>query len=103
MFCRMSRVAGSTEIGPRGLLAVFQLDRNLIASSPVNLPLVSLIRSNTADMPSQPCTDRKSGMAWPAYSLFQAARKALLAARSAAVAYAPAATTAAPHPPLAHS
>src|SRR6202051_3141786 len=84
MFWTMSRVAGSIEIEPRGLLAVFQLVRNLIASSPVNLPLVSLIRSNTADMPSQPCADRKSGVALPAYSLFQAARKALLAGRSAA-------------------
>src|ERR1700730_7647974 len=85
MFWTMSRVAGSIEIEPRGLLAVFQLARNLIASSPVNLPLVSLIRSKIADMPSQPCADRKSGMALPAYSLFQAARKALLADRSAAL------------------
>jgi hypothetical protein len=31
MFCTMSRVAGSIEIEPRGLLAVFQLARYLIA------------------------------------------------------------------------
>ena len=50
--------AGSIEIGPRGLFAVFQLVRNFIASSPVNLPLVSLIRSKIADIPSQPSAER---------------------------------------------
>src|ERR1700722_5469320 len=64
--------------------AVLQFPSGFIASSPVNLPLVALIRSKTAAMPSQPSTERKSGVALPAYSLFQAARKALLAGRSAA-------------------
>ena len=68
-------------IGPRGLSGFFHFLKNAIASSPVNLPLVALIRSKIAAMPSQPSTERKSGIALSPYSLFQAARNALLAGR----------------------
>jgi hypothetical protein len=81
----MSRVSGSIMTGPRGLSGFFQVLKNAIASSAVNLPLVALTRSKIATIPSQALTDRKSGVALSPYSRFHAARKASFAGRLPAV------------------
>src|SRR5215469_12533094 len=63
MFWTMSRVKGSIAIGPRGLSGFFQLLKKSIASSAVNLPFVAFTRSKIIAIPSQPSTEKKSGIA----------------------------------------
>ena len=70
-------------MGPRGLSGFFQVVRNFIASSPVNLPLVALITSKIAAMPSQPPTAKKFGDRLSPYSRFHAAMKAWFCGRVA--------------------
>src|SRR6516165_8422864 len=71
-----SLTIGIVAISILASLPFFQSLKNAIASSAVNLPFVALISSKIAAMPSQASTDRKLGMAFSAYSRFQAARKA---------------------------
>src|SRR5205807_6794479 len=61
-FCTMSRVTGSTEIGPRGLFGSLKFFRSSMVRSGSILPFCSFTTYRMAAMPSQPPTATKLGV-----------------------------------------